>query len=50
MGIPNFLCIGMQKGGTTWLYDVLKQHPSVTTMPAKEIVFFNNFGRNLHRK
>ncbi|HCS80937.1 MAG TPA: hypothetical protein DIV42_07215 [Alteromonas macleodii] len=50
MGIPNFLCIGMQKGGTTWLYDVLKQHPSITNMPAKEFVFFNNFSIPEHNE
>ena len=26
---PMLLVIGQQKGGTTWLYDVLKQHPAV---------------------
>tara|TARA_B100001057_G_scaffold288243_1_gene288300 strand:- start:10859 stop:11692 length:834 start_codon:yes stop_codon:yes gene_type:complete len=43
MGKPDYLCIGMQKGGTTWLYDVLKQHPEIVNLPSKELVFFNNF-------
>lgn len=40
---PNFLGIGAQKSGTTWLYDILVKHPEVY-MPhdKKEIHFFDN--------
>ena len=38
---PDFLCIGAQKSGTTWLYDNLEQHPSVWMPPVKEIRFFD---------
>ena len=37
---PNFLCIGLEKAGTSWLYQNLKQHPQVFLPPVKEIRFF----------
>ncbi|MAF28772.1 MAG: hypothetical protein CL820_06415 [Croceicoccus sp.] len=41
MTLPDFLVIGAQKAGSTWIYDTLKQHPQVF-MPAKaELRFFN---------
>ena len=42
MTLPNFLCIGAQKAGTTWLYVNLLQHPSVWMPPVKELHFFNH--------
>lgn len=36
----TFLLIGAQKCGTTWLANVIMQHPDVFT-PAKELHFFN---------
>lgn len=27
--LPNVICIGTQKAGTTWLYEMFKQHPDV---------------------
>ncbi|NJL51963.1 MAG: hypothetical protein HC930_06600 [Hydrococcus sp. SU_1_0] len=27
LNLPNFLIIGTQKGGTTWLHENLKRHP-----------------------
>lgn len=38
---PGFVCIGAQKGGTTWLYENLNKHPEVWMPPIKEIHFFN---------
>ncbi len=38
---PNFLCIGAQKSGTTWLYKNLGQHPEVWIPPTKEVHFFD---------
>ena len=38
--LPNFLIIGAQKSGTTWLAEQLIQHPDVF-MPATEIHFFD---------
>jgi hypothetical protein len=38
---PDFLCIGQQKAGTTWLYDQLAAHPSFWMPPVKELHYFN---------
>ncbi len=38
--LPNFLIIGAQKCGTTWLASLLRQHPDVY-MPEAEIHFFD---------
>jgi hypothetical protein len=38
--LPNFLIIGAQKAGTTWLARMLRQHPDVY-MPASEIHYFD---------
>ncbi len=40
--LPNFLCIGIEKCGTTSLYDLLKQHPDIGLSRYKETQFFNN--------
>lgn len=39
--LPNFLVIGAQKSGTTWLYHMLRQHPEVFVPKCKEVHFFN---------
>ena len=38
---PDVLCVGMQKAGTTWLYDQLRAHPDVWMPPVKELHFFD---------
>lgn len=38
----DFLGIGAQKCGTTWLYSVLSTHPGVYFPPAKELHFWDN--------
>lgn len=39
--LPNFICIGAQKTGTTSLYHILKAHPEITVSePRKETKFF----------
>ncbi|NEO38728.1 MAG: sulfotransferase [Moorea sp. SIOASIH] len=38
---PNFLCIGAQKAGTTWLYHNLKGHPQIWLPAYKEIHYFD---------
>ena len=42
--LPNFLGIGVQRGGTTWLHTLLSSHPDVY-MPSqrKEIRFFEQY-------
>jgi len=38
---PEFLGIGAQKSGTTWLYENLKKHPQLYLPKTKEIHFFD---------
>lgn len=38
---PDFICIGMQKAGTTWLAANLGRHPKVWIPPIKEIHYFD---------
>jgi len=42
---PDFLCIGAQKAGTTWLYRQLRVHPDFWMPPRKEIRYFDKLGR-----
>ena len=47
--LPNFLIIGAQKSGTTWLASMLRQHEDVY-MPDRELHFFDkdfNFSKGL---
>ena len=39
---PDFICFGMQRVGTRWLYDQLSCHPDAWMPPVKEIGHFNN--------
>ena len=41
MSLPNFMCIGAAKSGTTTLYDILSQHPDIFTPSFKEPHFFD---------
>ncbi len=41
MTLPNFLCVGTQKSGTTTLHDILKQHPDIYIPFFKESNFFS---------
>jgi predicted acyl esterase len=38
--LPNFLCIGAQKAGTTTLWLLLNQHPDVFLATPRETCFF----------
>ncbi|MGH8547536.1 MAG: sulfotransferase family protein [Methylococcales bacterium] len=40
--LPNFLVIGTYRAGTTWLYEVLRQHPEVFLPAEKELMFFSH--------
>ncbi len=44
--LPNFLIIGAEKAGTTWIYDRLRRHPGVFLPEVKEIHYFNQFNSN----
>lgn len=39
---PEIIGIGAQKSGTSWLSQMLGQHPKVWTSPLKEVQFFNH--------
>jgi hypothetical protein len=41
MPAPDFLCIGAQKAGTSWLDAMLRQHPRVFLPPMKEVHFYD---------
>ena len=43
---PDFVCIGAQKAGTTWLYENLMKHPDIWLPPTKEILYFNRVRTN----
>jgi hypothetical protein len=38
---PDFLVIGAQRAGTTWLHRVLSQHPALWLPPVKELHYFD---------
>jgi hypothetical protein len=39
--LVDFIGIGTQKAGTTWLWSMLRQHPSVGFAPVKEVHYFD---------
>lgn len=41
VNLPNFICPGAQKSGTTTLYHILKNHPDVYLSDKKEIHYFD---------
>jgi hypothetical protein len=42
---PDFLCVGAQKGGTSWLYRQLERHPDFWMPPVKELHYFDELSR-----
>lgn len=40
--LPDFLCIGSQRAGTTWLHECLREHPDLFLPEQKELHFFNS--------
>ena len=40
--LPDFLCIGFRKSGTTWLYENLHFHPEIYLPPYKNVRYFSN--------
>lgn len=41
MLLPNFICVGAQKAGSSSLYKLLRSHPEIHVSETKEIHFFN---------
>jgi hypothetical protein len=42
---PDFMVVGPQRTGTTWLSDKLSKHPEIFMSDPKEIFFFNRLGK-----
>ncbi|HEY3659695.1 MAG TPA: sulfotransferase domain-containing protein [Candidatus Udaeobacter sp.] len=42
---PDFLCVGAQKAGTSWLYRQLEPHPDFWMPPIKELHYLNQLNR-----
>ena len=38
---PDFLYIGASKAGSSWIYEILREHPEVFVPLAKDIQFFD---------
>jgi len=50
MSVPNFMCLGAAKSGTTTLYDILREHSDIYLPSFKEPHFFDipeNFANGL---
>lgn len=41
--LPNFLYIGPDKAGSSWLHEVLLAHPDIFMTPAKDLYFFDRY-------
>jgi len=46
--LPDFIGIGAQRCGTTWLYRHMSLHPDVWMPPVKEIHFFDRIDNSTH--
>jgi hypothetical protein len=47
--LPNFIYVGPDKAGSSWLHEVLLRHPEVFLSPAKDLYFFDRYyQRGLH--
>ncbi len=40
---PDFLYIGIARAGSTWLFEMLRQHPEIFVPPAKDVYFFDRY-------
>lgn len=41
--LPNFLYLGPDKAGSTWLHETLIKHPDIFLTPAKDLYFFDRY-------
>ena len=44
-----FVCVGAQKAGTTWLSNLLSEHPDIFVTPVKEIHYFDHVQGLTHK-
>ena len=42
---PDFLCVGAQKAGTSWLYRQVEAHSDFWMPPMKELHYLDNLNR-----
>ena len=40
---PNFIYIGPDKAGSSWLHEVLISHDGIFMPPAKDLYFFDRY-------
>ena len=40
--LPDFLCLGFRKSGTTWLFENLHYHPDIYLPPYKNVRYFSD--------
>ena len=45
---PDFMCVGAQKGGTTWLFEQLNAHEDFWMPPLKEVNYYDHMSRSRH--
>jgi hypothetical protein len=50
MSLPDFICIGTQKAGTSWLHQMLTQNPDLWLPPLKELHFFDRMNGSEHSR
>ena len=41
--LPNFLYIGPDKAGSSWLHEALLHHPNIFLSEAKDLYFFDRY-------
>ena len=41
--LPNFLYVGPDKAGSSWLHEMLLKHPDAYMTPAKDLYFFDRY-------
>lgn len=46
--LPNFIVVGAEKAGTTWLHEALSQHTGIFLPQVKELHYFNRYDSNLN--
>lgn len=49
MTLPNFVGIGVTKCGTTWLHELLQQHPKIYMPQKRKEINFVNLEENYHK-
>ena len=40
---PNFLYVGAGKSGSTWIFEIFRDHPEIFVPISKDIMFFDRY-------